>query len=211
MIRLLLLALALAATPALAAPVEIASPDGSLVVSVDVNGEGRPEYRVSRLGRPVVLPSRLGFILTDAPKLERNFEIASSERSRDDETWEQPWGESRFVRNRYNALKIRLTEKASPRRSLDLLFRVYDDGIGFRYEFPDQPSLKRVNIGEEITEFAIADPATVWWIPAFQWNREEYLYNRTSIREVGIAQTPMTIRTEAGLHIAVHEAALVDY
>jgi alpha-glucosidase len=211
MTRFLLLLLVFLAVPALAAPVQVASPEGVLTVAVDVNGEGRPEYSVSRLGRPVILPSRLGFILTDAPKLERNFEIASSERRSADETWEQPWGERRFVRNRYNELRVRLTEKAPPKRSLDVVFRVYDDGVGFRYEFPDQAALKEVNIGEEITEFAVADPATVWWIPAFQWNREEYLYNRTKISEVGIAQTPMTIRTDGGLHIAFHEAALVDY
>ncbi|HEX8225281.1 MAG TPA: glycoside hydrolase family 97 protein [Allosphingosinicella sp.] len=211
MTRFLLLLLALIAAPAAAAPVQVSSPEGVLSVTVDVNGEGRPEYSVSRLGRPVILPSRLGFILTDAPKLERNFEIASSQRRSADGTWEQPWGESRFVRDRYNELRVRLTEKAPPKRSLDVVFRVYDDGIGFRYEFPDQAALREVNIGEEITEFAVADPATVWWIPAFQWNREEYLYNRTKLSEVGIAQTPMTIRTDGGLHIAFHEAALVDY
>jgi len=211
MIRILLMLAALVAVPAASAPVEVSSPEGVLAVAVDVNGEGRPEYKVSRLGRPVILPSRLGFILTDAPKLERNFEIVSSERRSADETWEQPWGERRFVRNRYNELRVRLTEKASPKRSLDVVFRVYDDGLGFRYEFPDQAGLREVKIGEEITEFAVADPATAWWIPAFQWNREEYLYNRTRLSEVGIAQTPMTIRTDGGLHIAFHEAALVDY
>ncbi len=211
MIRIMLIILAFLAVPAVAAPVKVASPEGVLEVTVDVNGEGRPEYSVSRLGRPVILPSRLGFILTDAPKLERNFEIASSGRRSADETWEQPWGERRFVRNRFNELRVRLTEKAVPKRSLEIVFRVYDDGLGFRYEFPDQAALKEVNIGEEITEFALADPATAWWIPAFQWNREEYLYNRTKVSEVGIAQTPMTVRTDGGLHIAFHEAALVDY
>ena len=211
MIRILLLLAAFFAAPALAAPVQISSPEGVLGVTVNVNGEGRPEYSVTRLGRAVILPSRLGFILTDAPKLERNFEIASSGRRSADDIWEQPWGERRFVRNRYNELRVRLTEKAPPKRSLDVVFRVYDDGIGFRYEFPDQPSLREVNIGEEITEFAVADPGTVWWIPAFQWNREEYLYNRTKLSEVGIAQTPMTVRTDGGLHLAFHEAALVDY
>ena len=210
MIRFLIALLGLVAVPAAAAPVRVSSPEGVLAVTVDVNGEGRPEYSVSRLGRPVILPSRLGFILTDAPKLERNFEIASAGRRSADATWEQPWGERRYVRDRYNELRVRLTEKAPPKRSLDVVFRVYDDGIGFRYEFPDQPGLREVNIGEEITEFAVADPATVWWIPAFQWNREEYLYNRTRLSEVGIAQTPMTIRTDGGLHLAVHEAALVD-
>jgi alpha-glucosidase len=212
MIRFVLaLAATLLATPALGAPVTISSPEGVLTVSVDVNGEGRPEYSVSRLGRPVIQPSRLGFLFTDAPKFERNFEISATARASRDDRWEQPWGERRFVRDRHNELRVTLTEKADPKRRLDILFRVFDDGVGFRYEFPDQPQLREINIAEEITEFAVAGPATAWWIPAFQWNREEYLYNRTPLAEVGIAQTPMTIRTEDGLHIAFHEAALVDY
>jgi alpha-glucosidase len=202
----------LLAMPARADPVaEIASPEGILRVEVALDGDGRPEYSVSRLGRPVIVPSRLGFLLTDAPKLERNFELAARSTRGVDETWEQPWGERRFVRNRFNELRVRLTERVAPKRSLDIVFRVYDDGIGFRYEFPDQPQLRQVHIAEELTEFAVAGPATAWWIPAFQWNREEYLYNRTSITEIGVAQTPMTIRTANGLHIAFHEAALVDY
>ena len=199
------------ATAAPAEPVSIASPGGVLLVSVDVNGEGRPEYSVTRLGRTVIAPSRLGFILTDAPKLERQFAITGSSERSVDERWEQPWGERRFVRNRYKELRVSLAETVAARRRLDVVFRVFDDGVGFRYEFPDQESLKSVNIAEEITEFAVADPATAWWIPAFQWNREEYLYNRTAITEVGVAQTPMTIRTDDGLHIAFHEASLVDY
>src|SRR5205085_5497456 len=121
-----------------------------------------------------------------------------------DDTWEQPWGERRFVRNHYNELRVSFTETSELKRRLDVVFRVYDDGIGFRYEFPEQPNLTTVNIAEEVTEFAVADPATAWWIPAFQWNREEYLYSRTPLAEVGVAQTPMTIRTEAGLHISFH-------
>ena len=200
------------AIPALAAPVtQVSSPGNVVSVTVAVNPEGRPEYSVSRLGKAVIQPSRLGFLFTDAPKLERNFEIAQSWTGSADETWEQPWGERRFVRNRHNELRVRLTEKTAPRRSIDVVFRVFDDGVGFRYEFPDQAGLKTVNIAEEITEFAVASPATAWWIPAFQWNREEYLYNKTPVTEVGVAQTPMTIRTDDGLHIAFHEASLVDY
>jgi alpha-glucosidase len=208
---LLALAAAFLAAPALAAPVSVSSPDKVLTVTVDVNGEGRPEYRVSRLGEPIIAPSRLGFLLTDEPKLERNFEIAGSTTRSADERWELPWGERRFVANRFNELRVTLTEKQDLRRSLHVVFRVYDNGIGFRYEFPEQPNLREVNIAEEITEFAVAQPATAWWIPAFQWNREEYLYNKTKLSEVGIAQTPMTIRTDNGLHIAFHEASLVDY
>jgi len=210
--RLVLAAFLLVAAPALAGPLAaITSPDKVLSVEVSTDGDGRPSYAVSRLGKPVIAPSRLGFILVDAPKLERNLVLAGEATKSFDETWEQPWGERRFVRNHYNELRVTLAEKNGLQRRFDVVFRVYGDGVGFRYEFPDQSNLKTVKIGEELTEFSLAEPATVWWIPAFEWNREEYLYNRTRAEEVGDAQTPMTVRTDNGLHIAFHEAALVDY
>lgn len=188
-----------------------ASPDGVLSVSVTVTGEGRAEYSVSRLGRLVIAPSRLGFLLTDAAKLERNFVVTAEAATQHDDTWEQPWGERRFVRNRYTQFRVHLNERGGLERRIDVVFRIYDDGLGFRYEFPDQPNLKSVKIGDELTEFAIAEPGTAWWIPAFEWNREEYLYNRTRIDAVGVAQTPLTVRSDDGLHISIHEAALTDY
>ena len=198
--------------PALAAPVaSVSSPEGVLTAELHIDNDGRPAYSVRRFGSEIVAPSRLGFMLVNAPKLERGFELASQASSSFDETWEQPWGERRFVRNRYNELRARFTERSGLRRSFDVVFRVYDDGLGFRYEFPDQPNLRNVEIADELTEFAIVQPGTAWWIPAFEWNREEYLYNRTPISGVGIAQTPMTVRSDNGLHIAIHEAALVDY
>jgi alpha-glucosidase len=212
MIRYILaLVAALLAAPAFAAPIEASSPDGVLTVSIDVTPDGRPEYKVTRLGHPVIAPSRLGFLFVNAPQFLRNVKLAEAARASHDDTWEQPWGERRFVRNRYNELRVAMTETATPGRRLDVVFRIYDDGIGFRYEFPDQPALRQVEIAEELTEFGVAGSATAWWIPAFQWNREEYLYQRTPVAEVGVAQTPMTIRTANGLHIAFHEAALVDY
>ena len=207
-----LLALLLLSTPAFAEAVaRIASPGNVLQVELQIDGDGRPSYSVARFGREIIAPSRLGFMLLNAPKLERNFILASQATASVDETWEQPWGERRFVRNRHNELRVRFTERSGLRRSLDIVFRLFDDGLGFRYEFPDQPNLAEVEIADELTEFAIVDPGTAWWIPAFEWNREEYLYNRTPIAAVGTAQTPMTVRTDDGLHIAFHEAALVDY
>jgi alpha-glucosidase len=192
-------------------PATAASPGGVLSVTVGVNGEGRPEYTVSRLGQPVIAASRLGFILTDAPKLERNFTVSADAPTQHDDTWEQPWGERRSIRNRYTELRVHLIERSALGRRIDVVFRLYDDGLGFRYEFPQQPNLTTVRIGEELTEFAVAEPGTAWWIPAFEWNREEYLYNRTAIDSVGVAQTPLTLRTDNGLHVSIHEAALIDY
>ena len=212
--RCLLLALLLLAVSTFADATTVAtidSPGKVLTVAVTLDGDGRPGYSVARSGVPVINESRLGFWLTDAPKLERNFKAENIATRSFDETWEQPWGEWRYIRNHYNELKLTLTEKTALARSVQVVFRVYDDGLGFRYEFPTQPNLSQVNIGEELTEFAVADPGTAWWIPGGEWNRYEYLYNRTSTSEISQAHTPVTIRTDRGLHIAIHEAALVDY
>jgi alpha-glucosidase len=210
--RLIVLLLALVAVPAWAETVATAtSPGKRLTVTLELDNDGRPSYAVSRGGKSVIASSRLGFILADAPKLDRNFKLASQSSRSVDESWEQPWGEWKNIRNHFNELRARFTEKGKPGRSLDVVFRIYDDGVGFRYEFPDQPNLKQVNIVEELTQFAVAEAATAWWIPAIEWNREEYLYNRTPIEGVGLAQTPMTIKTASGLHVAFHEASLVDY
>lgn len=189
----------------------VASPDGSIVVDLSTDNDGRPAYAVSRKGESVITPSRLGFLLLDAPKFERNIEIVQPRTRSVDETWEQPWGERRFIRNHYNELTVTLKEKAKPFRSFDVVFRVFDDGVGFRYRFPKQAGLEQVKISEELTEFSLARDATAWWIPAGEWNREEYLYHRTPVQQVGDAQTPITFKFDDGSHLSIHEAALVDY
>lgn len=189
----------------------VRSPDGALTVELDLNGEGRLAYRVQRKGAPLVDDSRLGFILRNGRQLLRGLSLESQASRSADTTWELPWGERRFVREHYNELRASFVERDHDRRRFDVVVRVFDDGIGFRYEFPKQAALDEVQIQEELTEFAIAKPATAWWLPAFEWNREEYLYNRTPLSEVGVAQTPLTLRTVDGTHIAIHEAALVDY
>ncbi len=202
-----LLPIAAHAKPEAVAHVE--SPGRILAVTVELD-DGRLAYRVDRFGEPVITTSRLGFLLRDG-RLERNLEPRSQAERSFDETWEQPWGESRHVRNRYNELRVSVAETLNLKRQFDVVFRVYDDGLGFRYEFPQQTGSNDIIIDDELTEFIIADPATAWWIPAGEWNRYEYLYNRTPLTEVSQAHTPMTIRTANGLHIAFHEAALVDY
>ncbi|MCW4453857.1 glycoside hydrolase family 97 protein [Flavobacterium sp. MXW15] len=187
----------------------VASPGGVLDVTLESQHEGRLAYRVERRGEAVIAPSRLGFLLGDG-RLERNLELVGQSSRSFDETWEQPWGERRLTRNRYNELRASFAEKGRDRR-FDVVFRVYDDGVGFRYEFPEQKAMDEARIRAELTEFALARPATAWWIPAFEWNREEYLYQRTPLSQVGTAQTPITLRTDGGLHVSIHEAALVDY
>ena len=187
------------------------SPGHILNVDIMVNGDGNLSYDVKRMGRPVIAPSRLGFILTNAFKLDRHFALDSTITTAHDDTWEQPWGERRYVRNHYQELRVTVVQAANDNRKMTVVFRIYDDGVGFRYEFPDQPQLKHLEITDELTEFAVADTATAWWDPAGEWNREEYLYEKTPLNEVSESQTPMTIKTDNGLYVAFHEAALVDY
>ncbi len=190
---------------------QVASPDGRNVVQLDINGEGRLAYRVLRDDKPVIDDSRLGIQLRNGRELLRNLKLDAQASRSFDETWEQPWGERRFIRNHYNELRATLVETDRDHRRFDVVFRVYDDGLGFRYEVPKQPALARAEIEGEFTEFAIARPATAWWIPAGDWNRYEYLYGRTPLAEVSQAHTPITLRTSDGLHVSIHEAALVDY
>ena len=200
------LALAQTAPPADA---EVRSPNGSIQVRLRTDGDGRPEYAIWRQGKPLVNWSRLGFILADAPKLERNFKIEDVAKCGFDDTWEQPWGERRFVRDHGSQMRVSLREKYGTQ--LVVVFKVFEDGVGFRYEFPDQNPLRQVNIEDELTEFDIAEPATAWWIPGGEWNRDEYLYHRTPLTEVSMAHTPITMKLASGVHIAIHEAAVVDF
>ncbi len=188
-----------------------ASPDKDLSVDVSLTTDGNLAYEVKRKGAEIIAPSRLGFILANAPKLDRYFTLDSQSTSSHDDTWEQPWGERRYVRNNYNELRVTVVQKGFDNRKMTVVFRLFDDGIGFRYEFPDQPQLHNLKISDELTEFAVVDPATAWWDVAGEWNREEYLYQKTPLKEVSEAQTPMTIKTDKGLYMSFHEAALVDY
>ncbi|WP_309684053.1 glycoside hydrolase family 97 protein [Stenotrophomonas sp. SORGH_AS_0321] len=206
------LALLLASPVLLAATVpsaSVESPGKILKVTLQVDG-GTARYQVQRLGDTVVDASKLGFELRDG-RLDRDFEITGSSTRRFDETWEQPWGERRLTRNHYNELTVSLRQTTGDRRRLDVVFRVFDDGVGFRYVFPQQPGLAEAIIDEELTEFAIAQHSTAWWIPAGEPIHYEYLYARTPLQEVPLAHTPITLRSDSGLHVAIHEAALVDY
>ena len=196
-------------TPARAATQ--ASPGNVVSVTVSTDNDGRMIYAVSRNGKPVLANSELGFLFTDGPQMLRNFELVDEKRSSHDDSWTQPWGEWTTIRNRYNEMQVRFREKSTLKREIIVTFRVFDDGIGFRYEFPDQGNLKTINIAEELTEFKFASSGTGWWKPAFLFNREEYLYEKTPLAAIGTADTPVTIQLTDGPWVALHEAALVDY
>ena len=188
-----------------------ASPDGRIVVTVAVDGDGRASYAITRAGTPILAQSRLGFLLADAPKLERGLAVVGTSRASSDTTWTQPWGEWTTIRDHHNDLTVRFREKTSLKREMSVTFRIFDDGVGFRYTLPRQPNLATVNIADELTEFAFAQNGTAWWKAAYHWNREEQLYNTTPLDAVGTAQTVMTVKLADGTHVALHEAALVDY
>ena len=208
--------LALAPLPALAqaAPKAetAASPDGTIVLTVSTDNDGRPTWSISRRGKLLIAPSKLGFILTDGIGLQRGFVIDAAERAHADSRWEQPWGERRFVRDVHNELLVRLHQDASwGGHAMNIRFRLFDDGVGFRYELPQQPGLATARIADEITEFDIIPKGTAWWITGGEWNRYEQVYQKTAIDAVATAHTPITMRLEDGTHLAFHEAALIDY
>ncbi len=205
------LALLFVAVPALAQTVTVESPGNVLKVTLSLNGEGRAQYRVDRLGKPVVEDSQLGFLFTNQQQMLRNFEIVGQRMRDHDESWTTPWGEDRTIRDHYRELIVDLQEKSSLKRRMSIEVRAYADGIGFRYRMPARANGAAWNIAEELTQFRIAQDGKSWWAPAFESNREEYLYNETPVSGIATAQTPLTMVLADRTHVSIHEAALVDY
>ena len=208
--------LAAAAVPAAAQdarPQQTAtSPNGDIVLTVTTDNDQRPTWSLSRKGKLLIAPSKLGFLLTDGIALQRGFAIESAERASGDTRWEQPWGERRFVRDRHNELLVRFRQNESwGGHAMNVRFRLSDDGVGFRYELPEQTGLATAKIADEITEFDIVPEGTAWWIAGGEWNRYEQIYQHTPIDAVATAHTPITMRLDDGTHLSFHEAALVDY
>ena len=209
--RMLLAAVSALALATPLAAAEVSSPDGRITVEIDVDGDGVPFYRVERDGKELIGESDLGFLFTDEEPMRRNFVVVSETPASSDTTWEQPWGERRYVRDNHNEVLVTFREaRDTSNRELSVRMRVFDDGIGFRYEFAE-PEDGDIKIAEELTEFVIVPKGTAWWIPGGAFNRYEYLYNQTPIDGVSVAHTPMTVRLDDGTHLAFHEAALVDY
>ncbi|WP_199898014.1 glycoside hydrolase family 97 catalytic domain-containing protein [Marinilabilia salmonicolor] len=190
--------------------VTVQSPDGNINVSFGLH-ETKPQYSVSYKGQEVVLNSAMGFILKDQAPLTEGFEITGSEVTSYDNTWEQVWGEKQFIRNHYNQLRVDLQETAEAGRQMSVFFRVFDNGVGFRYEIPEQEGMEDFVIMDEVTEFAMTDDHTAWWIKAYQPDRYEYLFTRSGISKMDTVHTPLTMQTADGLYLSLHEAALVDY
>jgi alpha-glucosidase len=209
----ILAAVAFAAATPLWSQVRVTSPDRRTEVTVEVQ-EGRLGYGVARDGRVLILPSLLGFEFRGAPALRDGLRISDTTRQSHDEWWTQPWGEVARVHDHHNELAVTVEETGEPRRRFIFRVRVFDDGIGFRYEFPGQPGLGAFEITDELTEFALADNARAWWIPS-NWarkDRSEMLYSSGPVSVVDSVQTPLTLEfSDRRTFMVIHEANLVDY
>lgn len=188
----------------------VKSPDSNVTLSFKLVDE-QPIYSVNFKNKEVILPSAMGFELKEKQPLSGNFIIAGSQTTTIDETWEQVWGEKQFIHNNCNELKIDLAEKEGDQRQMSIVFRVFNDGVAFRYIIPEQAALGEFVIMDELSEFNMAGDHTAWWIGAYQDNRYEYLYTKSLISEMDTVHTPVTFETENGLYLSIHEAALVDF
>lgn len=196
----------LAATVCLGKTHEVASPDGHIRLAFSVAEQGRMSYQVWVDGKEFLSPSPLGFDEKQGWNLSSGFKAVSAETSAKDETWTQPWGENKELRDHHNQLTVKLKNKSGVR--LDMTFRVFDDGIGFRYEY-DVPKAGSLLLADELTAFNLASDGTAWSIPA-SFETYELLYRTLPISQTETANTPMTIKT-AGIYASFHEAALTDF
>ncbi len=188
--------------------VKVTSPDGALTVTVSVDG-GKAWYQVNRGTESVIGRSALGFVLKDGD-LKDNFKMGKVTRSSLDETWSQPWGEDAQVRNHYNEMRVRLQEKNGKKRNLDVVFRAFDDGVAFRYEYPRQHGLQDFVIMDEVTQFALPSDAQAWSIPALQAYYEG-IYTREPLSKKDKMSGPVTLEVNDSLYMAIMDANLTDY
>lgn len=193
----------------LLAQVMVASPDGRTVFSVQVNDRHELRYSVTFGGEQVIRESALGMRFRDQAGFDTGFDVLEAALGSHDEQWEQPWGERRVVRNHYNQMLLLLGDAAG--RRFNLRIRVFNDGLGFRYEVPAQEGFETVLIVDELTEFHLPEDSLAWWIEGNNYNRYELFYHSGGLNGIETAHTPMTLRTPAGTHLSIHEAALVDY
>lgn len=206
----------------------VTSPDGNISLSFSLNEKGVPTYKIDYKNKAVVKPSTLGIELNEENSLMDSFRINNTMTSTFDETWQPVWGETKDIRNHYNELFVEM-EKPSNGRYMNLRFRVYDDGVGFRYEFPQQKYLPYFVVKAEHTQFAMSGDNTAWWIPG-DYDTQEYDYTESKLSEIrGLmegaicgnvsqtsfsptgVQTSLQMRTADGIYVNIHEAALVDY
>ncbi|MCK9179720.1 MAG: glycoside hydrolase family 97 protein [Bacteroides sp.] len=206
----------------------IQSPNGHFTFNFELNDQGEPVYELLFKGKSIIKPSRLGLFLKNDPGLVDGFVLSNTETSTFDEVWNPVWGEESSIRNHYNELLVTLNQPAND-RSLNIRFRLFDEGLGFRYEFPQSKNLNYFVISEERSEFAMTGDHTAFWIPG-DYDTQEYDYMESKLSEIrGLmdvavtgntsqypfsktgVQTSLQMKTEDGIYINIHEAALVNY
>ena len=209
---------------------DVSSPDGNVEVNFSLSEAGQAQYAVNYKGNAVIETSSLGFEFENIAPLRDGLEIQQTELRSVDESWEPVWGERKEIRNNYNELLISLTETDDTARLINLRIRAYNDGLGFRFEFPAQEAMAdSVFITNENTEFALTGDHTTWWIPA-DYDSYEYNYTQSKVSEVDATEfksenqrpdrqidnfqavnTPVTMQTDNGIYLSFHEANLTDY
>ncbi|RAW00769.1 glycoside hydrolase family 97 protein [Pseudochryseolinea flava] len=187
------------------------SPNGNISVAFSLQ-DGVPQYSITRGKQTVVKPSKLGFTFKDRAPLGTELKVIDVKRATFDETWTQPWGEVKDIRNHYNSIVVLLEEKKGDKRKFSIEFRVFDDGVGFRYEIPKQDKFADFTMTDELTEFNLAQDLKAWWIPAYGSEMDsEWLFKSNKVSELKEKMhTPLTMEGDS-LYISIHEAALVDY
>lgn len=208
----------------------VSSPNGNLSLTFKLTETGEPIYELTYKNKAVIKPSKMGFEIKDQPELKSGFKILDTKTDAKDETWNPVWGEVKTIRNNYKELVVTLEQKSEKlTRAITIRFRIFDDGLGFRYEFPVQNDLKYFTVQDEKTEFNLTGDHKAFWIPG-DYDSQEYAYNTTKLSEIDASkgkldnsiavksifadngvQTPLMMKTSDGLYINFHEAALVNY
>nr|WP_221934363.1 glycoside hydrolase family 97 protein [Aliiglaciecola sp. M165] len=191
--------------------VKVTSPNKALVVEISDEGDVL-SYQVSLNGQRILKPSKLGLLFREKAGFAQPLSIAKTQSGQLDTTWEQPWGERKFVRDHHNYLMISLKTGDNQDFDVSMHFKVFDDGFGFRYEGQGSAS-EEVAVIDDLTEFVFESPEQTQslWIPSRAWNRYEFLYENTSMDKIDRVHTPATFKLPTGEHISIHEAALVNF
>ena len=193
-------------------PLKVSSPDGKNTLVFYLTPEGAPRYSLFSGEEVIISPSDLGFEFVEESPMTEGFEVVETEWNSIDQTWEQPWGEFKEIRDHHNEMIVHLKEKSGKAKKMNIIFRLFDDGLGFRYYFPEQPNLKKVEISDELTAFNFPAEPEVWWAPVHSENSYyESYYRKSPMNSTDTINTPATFELESGKFLAIHEANLTDF
>lgn len=209
-------------------PVNVSSPNGDLEIMFQLSENGQAQYSVHKNGAEVIRPSAMSFDFKEMASISQNLQITNVNYTEHNSEWSMPWGEQLSVKNNYKELKVFLEETTELKRKFNIIFRAFDDGVGFRYEFPEQETVDEFLVTDENTQFNLTGDHKVWWIPG-DWDIYEHVYNETVFSEIdaiskqnhpslsatyipeNAVNTPVTMKTDNGIYLSFHEADLTNY